>query len=518
MGSAPGPRWINSERIAMVEPGLELCIAQESTGPGASVFLFQCSNTNSDTLKAFAEYTQEYEKLDDPSLPAVIEPPSPQANRLVLESGSGPSLPDIADDPKGISEGWVLEACRQVLSAFHGLYESGWRHGLLGPEYCRIRNDQSSRETDLRILLSPPLHAPDPLGTAIFSQTDRSSLARTLRCLANIASATQTVTKPLPNDVNPLPPTGNDTAGAIRSLARRIEGGVTGGEPLAPSQALSEIRQLIRNQHQLRVNPGAKLPNQPADPFLEEDPEEIDQETSQLLAQIVRKEMLDQKHGNWFQRLTRHPAFVIPAFLLCIGSLVYLLWPMSPDELYRHGSELMESDNRDDWNKGWDLYLEPLTKKFPEQADRDKMPEYREKLNQMQKGKFSEREAKAFQNLSEGQRLFLEGVHYYQMGNAAKAKAHWESFILAYEQVPEANPWVRKAREGVEEKLSFQKKASPEERLPGDFQNAINSILEEKKKGKEASFKGRIQALKTLYKNDPEALKKIDSALEKKEK
>jgi len=115
-------------------------------------------------------------------------------------------------------------------------------------------------------------------------------------------------------------------------LARRIEGGVTGGEPLAPGQALSEIRQLIRNQHQLRVNPGAKLPNQPADPFLEEDPEEIDQETSQLLAQIVRKEMLDQKHGNWFQRLTRHPAFVIPAFILCIGSLVYLLWPMSPDE------------------------------------------------------------------------------------------------------------------------------------------------------------------------------------------
>ncbi len=517
MGATPGPRWIIGERVSLVDPGLELCLAQEAAGVGASVFLLQQATPGPETAQALAEYTREYEKLDDPSLPAIIEAPTPQSPRLVLEAASGPSLPDIADDPQGVSEGWVLEACRQVLSAFHGLYESGWRHDLLGPEFCRVRNEQSSGETDLRILLSPPLHFPDPLGTAVFSQLDRSSLARTLRCLANIASAIQVVTKPLPGDINPLPPTGQDIAGAIRSLARRLEGGVTGGEPLSPGQALSEIRQLIRGQHQLRVNPSAKPPSLPADPYLDEDPEEIDQETSQLLAQIVRKEMLDQKNGNWFQRLNRHPAFVIPAFILVIGALIYLLWPISADELYHRGSVLMDSEDKEDWTKGWDLYLEPLAKKYPEQAERERMAEFRGKIEVLRRGRISGREAKDFRSLSESHRLFLEGVHLYQMGSPKKAKAHWENFVKAYEKVPEASGWVDLAKEGIKEELLFQKKekGKTEEKVPPDFLGALHTVIEEKKKGMDSQYKPRLEALKSLYKNDPEAMDRIDSLLGK---
>lgn len=513
MGASPGPRWILGERISLVEPGLELCMAREAAGGGAQVFLFQEIGAKPTACPALLAYARDYEKLDDPSLPAVIEPPSEQTPRLVLESASGPSLPEIADDTQGITEAWVLEACRQVLGAFQGLHDAGWRHGLLGPEFCRIRNEQSGGETDLRLLLYPPLEPPDASGTVQFTQTDRSSLARTLRCLANIASSIQVVTKPLPGDVQPLPPTGNDIAGAIRSLARRMEGGVTGGQPLTPGQALAEIRQMIRNQHQLRVNPAATPSGPPDDPFLEDDPEEIDQETSQLLARIVRKEMMDQKQGNWFQRLNRNPAFVIPAFLLVMGAIVYSLWPMSPDEMYRRGALLMESENQDDWYKAWDQYLSPLVKRFPDQAQRENMPLFQARMESLRRGKTADFEAKSFQNLSEGQRLFLEGVHLYQMGDIKTAREHWGRFVLAYEGVPEAQPWTRKAKEAIEDKLPFQKKGNSDERIPGDFLRALENIRDFKRMVPEKTYQKKVDALKELYKNDPESLKKIESVL-----
>lgn len=508
MGSPSESKWRITERICLAGSGLELWLGKEVKGTGSPIYAIRPSDSHPNSTSTLRDLGVAYGRLDDPSLPAVLEitqkPPL-----LILECPSGPSLQELMENSAGIKEGWVLEGCRQVLGFFTNLRDSGWHHGFLSPENCRIRDGSSRREEDLRIILPPPLLPPGIGNDPEIGESDRVGLARILRCLANIASAIQTVTKPLPMDTQSLPPTGPDIAGAIRSLARRLEGGAGEGIPIDPSLALAEIRQLIRNQHQLRVSPPRTQVPKSANQ-IPLDPAEFDEETSDLLAKMVRREMLELKAGGWFARLTRHPAFVIPMFLITVSALVYLLLPTSAAELYQRGYALMETENPDDWQRGWDMYLSPLESRFPDQAHKERMDEYRERIRRMRDRKTTDREARFFQGLAESQRQFLEGIHLYQTGKLPEAKAKWQKVIDCYDAVPEALPWVQLAREALGEKLTIQASKAPE-KLPSDFLGALDKIHHEIRQGKTNSARARLEALRELHKDDPVLLEKMKS-------
>lgn len=506
MGSPTESKWRITERVCLASSGLELWHGRELKGIGSPIYAIIPTESKPDSDLKLKELGVAYGRLDDPSLPAVLDITQNPAF-LVLECPSGPSLQELMENPAGLREGWVLEGCRQVLGFFTNLRDAGWHHGFLSPENCRIRDGSSRSEEDLRIILPPPLIPPGTLSNSEVEDSDRVGLARILRCFANIASAIQTVTKPLPTDTQPLPPTGPDIAGAIRSLARRLDGGAGNGKPIDPSLALAEIRQLIRNQHQLRVSQPKVQPPKSANqtPF---NPAEIDEETSDLLAKMVRREMLQLKAGGWFARLTRHPAFVVPMFLVTVSVLVFLLLPTSAAELYQRGSALMDSDNPDEWQRGWDMYLSPLESRFPDQAHRDSMDEYRERIRRMRDRKTTDREARFFQGLAESQRQFLEGIHLFQTGMVQEAKVKWQKVIDCYDGVPEALPWVQLAREALGEKLGIQASKSPE-KLPSDFLGALDKIHSEIRQGKTSSAKARLDALRQLHKEDPVLLEKM---------
>lgn len=515
MGSPPETKWRISERVFLATSNLELWVGKELKGTGSPIYAIRTSDSHLDSTKILNDFGVAYGRLDDPSLPAVLDI-TQAPNLLILECPYGPSLQELMESPTGIKEGWVLEACRQVLGVFTNLRDAGWHHGFLSPENCRIRDGSSRNEEDLRIILSPPLIPPASasnvggnVSNSEFEESDRAGLARILRCLANIASAIQTVTKPLPTDTQPLPPTGPDIAGSIRSMARRLEGGAGSGKPMDPSLVLAEIRQLIRNQHQLRVS-HSKVQVPKSATQVPVDSSEFDEETSDLLAKMVRREMLQLKAGGWFARLTRHPAFVVPMFLITVSALVFLLLPTSAAELYQRGSALMESENPEDWQRGWDMYLSPLESRFPEQAHKDGMDEYRERIRRMRDRKTTDREARFFQGLAESQRQFLEGIHFYQTNKLTEAKAKWQKVIDCYDGVPEALPWVQLAREALGEKLSIQASKSVD-KLPSDFLSALDKIQNEIRQGKTKSAKVRFESMKELYKDDPNLLDRLKS-------
>ncbi len=508
MGSPSETKWRVTQRVCLATSGLELWLGNEVKGTGAAIWAISPSDNLPDPGATLKNLDTAYGRLDEPSLPAVLDftqtPPL-----MVFEFPVGPNLQELMENPAGIKEGWVLEGCRQILGFFCNLRDSDWHHGFLSPENCRIRDGSSRNEEDLRIILSPPLIPPGFAKDESVAESDRAGMARILRCLANIASAIQTVTKPLPMDTHSLPPTGPDIAGSIRSLARRLEGGAGNGNPIDPSLALAEIRLLIRNQHQLRVAPSRTIPPKSANqiPF---DPGEIDEETSNLLAKMVRREMLQIKAGGWFTRLTRQPAFVIPMFIVTVSALVYLLLPPSAADLYQRGSALLDTENPEDWQRGWDMYLSPMETRFPDQAHKGNMDEYRERIRRMRDRKTTDREARFFQGLAESQRQFLEGIHFYQTGKFPEAKAKWQKVIDCYDGVPEALPWVQLAREALGEKLSIQSSKS-KEMLPSDFLGALDKVQQEIRQGKTGPAKARLEALKDLHKTDPILLEKMNS-------
>jgi len=506
MGTSSESKWRITGRACLASDGLELCLGQEVTGTKVSIWALRPGDPNPQGLAILQTLGLAYARLDDPSLPAVLEQSSTPP-LFILEYPSGPSLDEILEDPTGIHESWVLEGCRQVLGAFNSLRDAGWCHGFLSPETCRVRDGLWRREDDLRILIAPPLYPPGTPVPLEIELGDRVGLARILRCFANIASAVQVVTKPLPTDTQSVPPTGPDVAGIIRSLARRLEGGPGEGKPIDPAAALAELRQLIRNQHQLRVSPQIHKKSKSAN-YLPLDSAELDQATSELLGKIVQREMLSIKAGGWFNRITRHPAFVIPMFLVTVSALVYLLLPPSADDLFKQGNALMASLEPEDWVRGWDMYLAPLETRFPDQAHREGMDEFRERVRRFRDRKSTGREARFFQGLAESQRQFLEGIHLYQTGNHAEAKLCWQGVVDCYDTIPEALPWVQLARDALGEKLTLQSSKSPD-KLPSDFLGALDQIQKDFKQGKDGPAKTRLNSLKRLHQNDPFLLEKL---------
>ncbi len=506
MGNPPESKWRLTGRACLAGPKLELCLGQEVNGTKVSIWALRPLDPDPQGLEILKNLELAYSRLDDPSLPAVLEQSSAPP-LLILEYPFGPSLEEILEDPNGILESWVLEGCRQVLGAFNNLKDAGWCHGFLSPESCRVRDGLWRKENDLRILLAPPLYPP---GTPVLEEIergDRVGLARILRCFANIASAVQVITKPLPNDTQSVPPAGPDVAGIIRSLARRLEGGPGEGKPMDPAIALAELRQLIRNQHQLRVSTSIPQKTKSAN-YLPLDPAELDKETSDLLGKIVQREMLSIKAGGWFNRITRHPAFVIPMFILTVSALVFLLLPPSADDLFKQGSALMSSTDPEDWVRGWDMYLAPLESRFPDQTHRVGMDEFRERVRRYRDRKSTGREARFFQGLAESQRQFLEGIHLYQTGKPVDAKQRWQEVIDCYDTIPEALPWVQLARDALGEKLSLQASKSPE-MLPSDFLGALDQIRHDIKQGNKGFAKTRLNSLKKLHRDDPILLEKL---------
>ncbi len=508
MGTSAESKWRITGRACLASPSLELCLGQEVTGTKVSIWAFRPLDPNPQGLETLQKLGLAYGRLDDPSLPSVLEQTA-SPPLFILEYPSGPSLDEILEDPRGILESWVLEGCRQVLGAFNNIRDAGWSHGFLSPETCRVREGLWRREDDLRVLMAPPLYPPGVPVPEEIDLADRVGLARILRCFANIASAVQVVTKPLSTDTQSVPPTGPDVAGIIRSLARRLEGGPGEGKPIDPATALAELRQLIRNQHQLRVSPQIHQKSKSAN-YTPIDPADLDEATSELLGKIVQREMQNIKAGGWFNRITRHPAFVIPMFVLTVSALVFLLLPPSADDLYKQGNALMASAEPDDWVRGWDMYLAPLETRFPDQAHRDGMDEFRERVRRYRERKTTGREARFFQGLGESQRQFLEGVHLYQVGKPAEAKLRWQEVVDCYDTIPEALPWVQLAREALGEKLPLQSSKSAE-KLPSDFLGALDQIRLDIKQGREGPAKTRLNSLKRLHRDDPYLLEKLQS-------
>ena len=54
--------------------------------------------------------------------------------------------------------------------------------------------------------------------------------------------------------------------------------------------------------------------------------------------------------------------------LLVLAAILYFVFRPGPSaaELYAAGSDLMQSDNPADWDRAWDDYLGPLSRKYPD--------------------------------------------------------------------------------------------------------------------------------------------------------
>jgi serine/threonine-protein kinase len=222
-----------------------------------------------------------------------------------------------------------------------------------------------------------------------------------------------------------------------------------------------------------------------------------------MMSRLMREELEAQNRPGPISRFIHHPIMLVLLFSLCVGILVWRLWPDSPDRLFASGAALMASENTADWETAWDRYFSRLEERYPDHPYHEEVAQFKAKLDDARAADRSENRARLNRRLSEGEWFYEKGMRQHQAGNNEEAQKTWRELIAAFSESPAERPWVRRA-----EKALIEPPTIDENRL-----QSVKKMMERVKELGEAGKKeevARIRAnLLKLYHDDLQALKMI---------
>lgn len=207
-----------------------------------------------------------------------------------------------------------------------------------------------------------------------------------------------------------------------------------------------------------------------------------------LMSHLVRAELDREQRGGPLTRFFNRPAVLVVILLACIGFLAFKLWPMSQDELFEHGAQLMESGSEADMQRAFADYLDPLERNYPDHPYKEKVEEFR-------------RQYESAKGPSEAQRFFEQGELLAKQGNLAEARRKWHALIDAFGQVDPERPWVERARRALADMDRTDAK-------PDRFKNAFAALDHADKlrrEGKREDAERIWSGIEQLYRDDPAA-------------
>ena len=164
----------------------------------------------------------------------------------------------------------------------------------------------------------------------------------------------------------------------------------------------------------------------------------------------MREELDRQRRGGAFSQFFNRPKILASLFLLVVGLIVWFFWPHTPGDpqaLFTSGQNLMQSDDPEKWEEGWNDYLAPLVRDFPHHplsAEAENLHHQVEDRHTLQRALGRKKKDPA----SEAQRFYLQGLRQVEAGDLDGAKATWQNLTQAFAQTPADNTWCL-AREGA---------------------------------------------------------------------
>jgi hypothetical protein len=205
----------------------------------------------------------------------------------------------------------------------------------------------------------------------------------------------------------------------------------------------------------------------------------------------------------WLKR----PWFVASLFLLALLAIVIpLMWPgKSAEELWNAAEPLVNSDDPADWDRAWDEYLDPLSRKHPDRyaaevaAAKARIRDRKELLRAVAEGAKPD-------SRSEAERGYLRGLRLAQLGDTAAARKTWQAVTTAFASAESESRWVGLASAG----LSALDR-HPHPAIPHDHA-AFDAALAHAKSLPPAERDAVYRALEELAQNDAGLLESIRKA------
>jgi len=199
------------------------------------------------------------------------------------------------------------------------------------------------------------------------------------------------------------------------------------------------------------------------------------------------------------------PLVVIPLFVIVLAGIIAgFFWTRSdPDELWAQAQPLMRSDDPADWDRAWEQYLEPLSRRHPDRYA-DEIKAFRARTEPAAELRRAIVAGRTMKPSSEAERFYFEGVKLCQAGDFAGARREWERVVAAFSGIESESRWVELARQAAtrmpQQDGAMQRTASAEA-----IRGAIARAKSLRADGKTAEADAVLDALEGLYRDDPDA-------------
>lgn len=208
-----------------------------------------------------------------------------------------------------------------------------------------------------------------------------------------------------------------------------------------------------------------------------------------LMSRLMRSELERQARPHPLMEFINRAWVLLLLLALCVGVLVWTFWPLSDDALFQRGAELMASERPADWVRGWEEYLEPLSRRSGH-AYEEQIQRFKQKVDEFRSGT---------PNSSEAQRFFKQAERLRQEGKLDQARRLWENVVDVFQDVGSEKEWVEKSRQAL---TDLEKTAGAKDRWTG-VRSALDRAARLRDAGRRADAEKIWTALEHLYRDDP---------------
>ena len=203
-----------------------------------------------------------------------------------------------------------------------------------------------------------------------------------------------------------------------------------------------------------------------------------------LLGRLLSRELYWRRGPG--KRLLERPLVLLTLFLLTVGLIAWVFWPLSADTLYSRGAALMQSADPDDWETAWDKFLGPLEEKHPHHGHRREVDEFKRRVDDHRAGREAARTARQVKPMSEAQWFYQRGLRLRQQGDEEAARRDWKALAAAFRHVPSETAWVKLAEERLAEPESTK------------IERRLEPVREAVRRARQLRAEGKVAAANTL--------------------
>lgn len=232
-----------------------------------------------------------------------------------------------------------------------------------------------------------------------------------------------------------------------------------------------------------------------------------------LMSSLMRADIEREKHGSWLSRLLDSTWVLVALLGLIIlgGVLWYRSRQLTPEERFRQGVALLESDGETEWRRVRDLFFKPLLEEDPDiwqerlapHMRRIHLYELQDALGLTRKGRRRPTPA------DEAERLLMLAWHAREAGDSPRAEQILEGLLALLEN----DPSRQETAELAQQMLDRLRQEAVDQKQRLEFVHHSLQRADELASQNQLTQARRIwSAVVALYSNDPEAAAYVEQA------